>query len=129
MALTPVILLPLFRVRFPEFDGEDDAFVTTFIDEALNINCQSTNGVLYLSAHFVSSALSLNTNTTDPPTTTSNSNCAVAASTINIGGINRQFKDIVRRPQDNMYITTPYGIKYLEFRDAAQGYGAAMFTV
>jgi len=129
MAIIVDNLLPLFRLRFPEFGDSVDATVTIFLEEALTIFCKTENGVLYLSAHLLSSALTLNTNTTASPTTTSNINCGVASASLSSGSKSQSFKDIVRRPQDNTYITTLYGIKYLQFRDASQGYAASMFTV
>lgn len=121
-----VILRGLFRVRFPEFDEPviDDATLDLFIEEALTVFAQSTNGILYLTAHFTALMLNLGINT---DASGSGGSCTAALNMFKVGDITFQFKDITSNSKDNIYTSTEYGKKYLIFRNAAQGYTTGGF--
>ncbi len=117
----------LFRARFPEFPISviDDATLDLFIEEALTVFAQSTNGILYLTAHFVGLSQDLGINTTDAG---QDESCAAALNMIKVGDFTFQFKDITANSKDNIFTSTEYGKKFLVFRNAAQGYTAGGFV-
>ncbi len=118
-------LLIKFRAKFPEFSTISDAIVESFFDEAKEIFIQSTNGILWLTAHFVQLMQDLGINTTDEG---SDDPCTAAINMYKIGDVTFQFKDIVAKVKDNKFISTSYGQRYLIFRDASQGYVAGGFV-
>ena len=120
--LTAADLLPEFRLTFPEFDGDDDARVTQYLDLALCIFCKCEKAVLYLAAHLLSmsdcSGMSESGSIVPCPGENQNN---LPLQSAKVGQKQATFAQIASM-KDMVYTTTNYGIIYLQLKKACLSY-------
>ena len=122
---SPEELLPEFRVRFPEFDGESDAKVLLYLGDACAIFSCCTKATIYLAAHLLSLDLVSGTGEAGEGGGVDGGNGVVASESV--GSVSTSYKNgSDANAKDVFYETTPYGRKYIQFRNACAGYRVSM---
>lgn len=118
---SPDILLPLFRIRFPEFDSESDATVLMYLGDALSIFSCNDKATQYLAAHFL---LLDNTTGVGVPGAGGDldgGNGVVTSESV--GSVSTAYKNLSDGNfKDAAYETTPYGRRYIQFSNSSPGY-------
>ncbi len=116
MAVSPIdVLLVDFRARFPEFADPTltDAQVTLYLEDAVALHGLCDRAALYLAAHLW---------VLDRDQASGGIDDGLGeVSGDTIGKKSAQYKTIAERGKDAFYTTTPYGRKYIAFRDRCLG--------
>jgi hypothetical protein len=118
---SPIKLLPEFRIRFPEFADPiaSDAQVLIYLGDACAIFSCGRRGTLYLSAHLLQVDLISGAGSTGGGE--DGGNGVVSSETV--GKVSTAYKNTSdSNSKDVFYETTPYGRKYVQFRNSSPGY-------
>ncbi len=120
---SPETLLPLFRIRFPEFIAVEDPTVLMYLGDALSIfNCNDT-ATQYLAAHFLVLDIDSGAGSTGGDVDGGSDNVVSES----VGAISTTWKTSnTEKASDIEYETTPYGRRYMQFRNATPAYRVSM---
>ena len=125
---SPTELLPEFRIRFPEFDDPvaTDAAVLIYLGDACAIFSCGRRATLYLAAHLLQVDLTSGAGSTGGGE--DGGNGVVSSETV--GKVSTSYKNTSdSNSKDVFYETTPYGRKYIQFRNASPGYRVSVRSV
>ena len=116
--MTVDVLLPLFRIRFPEFITQIDARLEMYLADALLIHALCETATLYLAAHLL---------TVDMDSGASSTGASVdggdgEVTSESAGGVSASFKSQADKGKDVFYMSTSYGRRYVALRNACPGY-------
>lgn len=120
-------MLPLFRERFPEFIGEEDKRITTYLSLARTIFCKCGEATLYLAAHLLVMANSNGMGKAGNTQELGTNQDAQALESIKVDSKTVSFSKMTA-PQDAVYTTTNYGMIFLQLKKACSKFALAMGT-
>ncbi len=122
---SPDQLLPEFRTRFPEFDSVSDALVLLQLGDALSVfNCND-KATLFLAAHYLTLDTSSGVGVAGPGGGVDEGLGVVASETV--GKVSTSYKNASDiNAKDAAYETTPYGRRFIQFRNSSPGYRISM---
>ena len=116
---SPDILLPLFRIRFPELDSESDTTILMYLGDALSVFSCNDKATQYLAAHF----LVLDTDSGVGSTGGDIDGGDGVVASESVGAVSTAYKNLTDgNAKDAAYETTPYGRRFIQFRNATPAY-------
>ena len=107
-----------FRILFPEFDGTSDAQLEIYYDQTNTIFNACNNAQLYLAAHLI--ALDQASGAGSSGAVPDGGNGEHTSE--KVGEVQVNMKTMADTGKDTYFTTTPYGRRYLIFRNACPAY-------
>ena len=116
-------MLPIFKTTFPEFNGTSDDRVLVFLNLARTIFYKCQDATLYLAAHLLVLA---NSNGIGDESATDQqiggNQASLPLSMAKVGNKQAMFAQFTKNSNDTQYVTTNYGVIFLQLKNACLQY-------
>ena len=112
-----------FRILFPEFSGVTDAQLLIYYNQSILVSPSCSNAILYLAGHLVALDVGNNTGNQGDATGGYIDGGDGEVTMEKVGDLQTNFMAMAQDGADTFYTTTPYGRKYIVFRNACPSYG------